>query len=224
MFMRLLNSCILRKVILVSYFLSLVIFIDLVFGKVLTSFLHLPLGGQVFKISLVILCLSGIYNSFSIHLLICCLYAVFHLIKSYNFLISLNQIFLFNKIQLFISCIFDYILPDLLMSLVGVFINKKVFIIKNKKNIFFSLLLVYSLRSCCFFISSYWVYADMQLSLSNLWYDWFFNLFNLKNVNNQILLICLTYCLGIFIINFILSNILLFFILSKITYFFDKYL
>ncbi|MDV3153276.1 MAG: hypothetical protein Q8755_02755, partial [Candidatus Phytoplasma australasiaticum] len=42
-----------RKVVLVSYFLSLVIFIDLVFGKVLTSFLHLPLGGQLFKISLV---------------------------------------------------------------------------------------------------------------------------------------------------------------------------
>ncbi|XKW59186.1 adenylyltransferase/cytidyltransferase family protein [Candidatus Phytoplasma australasiaticum] len=92
--MRLLNNCILRKVVLVSYFLSLVIFIDLAFGKVLTSFLHLPLGGQVFKISLVILCLSGIYNSFLIHLLICCLYAVFHLIKSYNFFISLNQIFL----------------------------------------------------------------------------------------------------------------------------------
>ncbi|MDV3197585.1 MAG: hypothetical protein Q8879_00720, partial [Candidatus Phytoplasma australasiaticum] len=123
-----------------------------------------------------------------------------------------------------ISCIFDYILPDLLMSLVGVFINKKVFITKNKKNIFLGLLLAYSLRSCSFFISSYWVYANMQLTLSNVWYDWILNLFHVKNVNNQILLICLTYCLGIFIINFILSNILLFFILSKITYFFDKYL
>ncbi|MDV3168846.1 MAG: hypothetical protein Q8796_00835 [Candidatus Phytoplasma australasiaticum] len=67
-------------------------------------------------------------------------------------------------------------------------------------------------------------WCELHLSLSNVWYDWFFNLFHVKNVNNQILLICLTYCLGIFIINFILSNILLFFILSKITYFFDKYL
>ncbi|MDO8024031.1 MAG: hypothetical protein Q8762_01875 [Pigeon pea little leaf phytoplasma] len=223
MFMTLSNNFILRKVILVSYFLSLAIFIDLV-GKFLTPFLNLNLGGQIFKFSLVILCLSGIYNNFSTHLLICGLYSAFHLIKSYNFLLSLDQLFLFTKMQLLISCIFDYILPDLLLSLVGVFIDKKKFIAKNKKNIFFGLLLVYFLRSFCFFISSYWVYANMQLSLGNLWYDWLFNLFNLRNVNDKLLLICFIYCLILFIINVILSNLLLFLILSKITSFFDKYL
>ncbi|WP_304514388.1 hypothetical protein [Candidatus Phytoplasma bonamiae] len=223
MFMSLSNNFILRKVISVSYFLSLAIFIDLV-SKFLTPFLNLTLGGQIFKFSLVILCLSGIYNSFSTHLLICVLYSAFHLIKSYNFLLSLDQLFLFTKMQLLISCIFDYILPDLLLSLVGLFIDKKTFITKNKKNIFFGLLLVYFLRSFCFFISSYWVYANMQLSLGNLWYDWLFNVFHLHNVNEKLLLICFTYCLILFIINVILSNFFLFLILSKITSFFDKYL
>ncbi|UQV27128.1 hypothetical protein H7686_0000735 [Candidatus Phytoplasma asiaticum] len=223
MFMRLSNNFILRKVVLVSYFLSLAIFIDL-FSKFLTPFLCLPLGGRIFKFSLIIFCLSGIYNNFLTHLLICGLYSVFHLIKSYNFLLSLNQLFLFTRIQLFLSCIFDYIVPDLLLSLVGIFINKKRFIADNKKNIFLGLLLVYFLRSCCFFISSYWVYAHMQLSLVNVWYNWLFNLLRFQNLNQKIWLICFIYCFVVFIFNFIFSNILLFLILSKITSFFDKYL
>ncbi|MDO8168146.1 hypothetical protein [Candidatus Phytoplasma melaleucae] len=210
----------LNKIFMISVFVSMTIFMDF-FSNILMPFLKMPLGGQFFKISFIILFLSGFLEGFLVGFIVCLCYAFYHLCKGYLSLLGMHETLQLNISSLMISCIFDYVLPDLFISVSGFFHNKKMTHITNKKNILASTIIISFFRMIFFLISSYYVYSKHIISafpvlFARLPFEWC--------LNSKLFFLCFCYCFLPCFVNCVIGIIFLIFILPKISYIMDKYL
>ncbi|MBP3059461.1 hypothetical protein FEF22_001545 [Texas Phoenix palm phytoplasma] len=215
------KKVILQKIIIISFFVSLAIISDL-FSSFFLPFLTIPFGGKLFKISYIILYLSGLFFNFSVGFFVCFFYSIFHLIKAFiRILLITSSIVRLSIFEFILSCFLDYLIPDLIISLSSFCCSNE----KNdnqsiNKNILFITAIINILRFLCFFISGYYIYA-FKIDLTNISNFWSF----LKIFPPQEYLF--TYCFIYNLIPCLVSYIIVcFFIIYCIPQFkniFDKY-
>ncbi|WBL31379.1 hypothetical protein [Candidatus Phytoplasma sacchari] len=214
----------LTKIVIISIFISFAIISDIFCSAII--FFKMPFGGKLFKFSFVILFLSGFYLGFQKGFIVCIFYSFFHLGKFLLNFSLFTKIFSYNLRDIFLTSLFDFLIPDIIISFSGLKYKKQKENINNYFN-FINILKLISfisfLRLLSFFISSYYVYAPKivnkfnSLNLSN---NYFFYLFN---PNNKLYLFCFLYCFVPVLTNLVFSTLLVLFFNLRFKYILDKY-
>ncbi|TVY12397.1 hypothetical protein [Candidatus Phytoplasma pini] len=198
----------LSEIIMNSFFITIAIACDLLsksFVFLKMSFFFAGVMGKIFKISFLILLCSGFLLGFRNGFLVCLSYSFFHLIKSIPFLIEMKKVLLWSDLKLLSSCILDYILPNLIISLSGFLYSSKKNNIIMKKNIIRILLIICCSRMLFYFLSGYYIYFSCYPQYKDHFF-WF----------------CLIYSFFPCFLSFFISIIFLFFLLkSKIKTLFE---
>ncbi|WAN63416.1 hypothetical protein RS022_05520 [Candidatus Phytoplasma rubi] len=187
----------LYKIIITSFFISISILIDIFFSIFEIKF---------FKLTLVIIFLGGYFLGFLNGLIICIFYTLWHLTRSFYSFTILAQSLNFNNTQIFFSILLDYILPNLIISLSGLFFYKKNHQIIKK--FFLCFLLINFLRMLSTSLSSIFIYRELLIE---------------KNISEQnILISALLFNLTPFITNFFLGGFCSFYLKNRLKDIFDK--
>jgi hypothetical protein len=211
---------VLRKIIINSIFISMSIVLDY-FQKWFLPFLTLPFGGQIFKLSFVVLFLSGFVLGFTNGLIVNCFYAFFHLLKSYSYIISTKNNFDLTWFYFLLTLLFDYLFYDLSISLSGIFYKPNFNQSNNKKTIFISLFIVIFLRVFSTSVSTYLIFFQrINPSQKDLFF-WNF-LYHLKNKEHNFEF-CLFFSSFLFLIYYVIGSILIIFLAPKLEYVLEKY-
>ncbi|WP_017192727.1 hypothetical protein [Italian clover phyllody phytoplasma] len=211
---------VLRKIIIISFFISMSIMLDY-FQKWFLPFLTLPFGGQIFKLSFLVLFLSGFVLGFKNGLTVNCFYALFHLLKSYDYIISTKEIYRLGWFYFALTLLFDYLIYDLSVILSGLFYKNDFNQLKNKKTILISLFTVVVLRILSTSLSTYFVYFQRINPSQKNFFFWHF-LYSLKE-KGQAWEFCLFFSSFLFIIYYVIGSILIIFLVPKLEYVLEKY-
>lgn len=189
----------------------------------------MPFGGKIMKLSFIILFLSGFILGFKTGFIICFFYSFFHIGKFFYRLSSVDKLFNFNLQDVFLSMLFDYILPDIVISFSGI---KQKVLNKNIKDKFYNksyeifrilklMFIISFFRFLFFFTSSYYVYFSKiksKIDISNK-INYFISLFS----GDNLLLFCFLYCFIPVFVNFFLSSLFIILFNYRIKNALEKY-
>ncbi|MFR0367783.1 hypothetical protein [Candidatus Phytoplasma palmae] len=215
------KKVILQKIIIISFFASLAIIADL-FSSFFLPFLTIPFGGKLFKISYVILYLSGLFFNFSVGFFVCLFYSLFHLTKAFmRILLVATSIVKLSILEFILSCFLDYLMPDLIISLSSFCSSGQKKNTKNiKKNILFITAIINVLRFICFFISGYYIYAS-KVDLTNISNFWIF--LKIFPPQKYLFIYCFIYNLIPCLISYVIICFFIIYCIPQLKNVFDKY-
>ncbi|QTX03091.1 hypothetical protein LFWB_5250 [Candidatus Phytoplasma luffae] len=187
----------LQKNVIISLLVGLIILLDFVWSFV---FLQFSSFISFVKLPLIIIFISGFLLGFKSTFVICVFYNIWHIFRSFMKITIYYGSFELTNNEIILSLLLDYIFPDLIMSISGLFFVSEKKTLDNKK-IFFILFIIIFLRHFSFYFSSCWIYAPKMIKQINeknvyIWSFW--------------------YNLAKFFLNFIFSFFIIFYLKNKL--------
>ncbi|MDV3167062.1 MAG: hypothetical protein Q8784_01345 [Vigna little leaf phytoplasma] len=158
-----------KKIIITSLFIALACLSHELSKYLFIYPLKMPWGRSLFQISVFILLLSGHLLGWKNSFIICFFYTIYHVMKSFShYLINNETLFNFEFNQKFGIILLDYIIPDLSISLYGLFYRADLKHLENKKRIAYNFFFVLFFRNFFYFCSSYFIFVDTIIHKSSV--------------------------------------------------------